>query len=96
MPLSDKPGDLFISCSSTSSSGCRSMISRFGDRSSLPAPPKMECGTFLNWIMICVRRSGRRLPVRRKNGTPAHRQLSMSARSATKVSVVLGWPRSVS
>ncbi len=27
------------------------------------------------------------LPVRRKKGTPAHRQLSISHRSATKVSV---------
>ncbi len=36
-----------------------------------------------------VTRSGRRLPVRTKSGTPAHRQLSTSRRMATYVSVVL-------
>ncbi|MNN35461.1 hypothetical protein D3C81_1493110 [compost metagenome] len=56
----------------------------------------MEWGTGLNWMTISVRFSGRRLPVRMKKGTPAQRQLSMSARMATKVSVSEAWPRSSS
>ncbi len=57
--------------------------------------PKMEWGTGLNCMTISVRFSASRLPVRMKKGTPAQRQLSMSARMATKVSVSDFWPRSV-
>jgi len=38
-------------------------------------------------MAISLARVGSRLPVRRKNGTPAQRQLSMKAWSATNVSV---------
>jgi hypothetical protein len=54
----------------------------------------MEWGTGLNWMTISVRFSASRLPVRRKKGVPAQRQLSISTRTATKVSVSDGWPRS--
>ena len=55
------------------------------------------CGTCLNWIAISDRRFGRRFPERRKNGTPAQRQLSTHNFMATKVSVVesLGTPLAV-
>ncbi len=38
-------------------------------------------------MAISVARLGSRLPVRSKNGTPAHRQLESSSRIATYVSV---------
>ena len=44
-------------------------------------------GTSFSCTEISLARFGRRLPVRRKNGTPAQRQLSMKICSATKVSV---------
>ena len=44
-------------------------------------------GTLFRWMEISLARFGSRLPVRRKNGTPAQRQLSMKTCSATKVSV---------
>ena len=65
MPPWDNPGALFISTSSMSSSGCRSITSWLAVKSALAAGPKMEWGTDLNWMTIWVRRSGRRLPVRR-------------------------------
>ena len=96
IPPFDTPGSLFIRVRAMSSCGCRSITSLLATRSSLAALPKIECGTGLNWMTIWVRFSGIRLPVRRKKGTPAQRQLSMSARSATKVSVPDFWPRSCS
>jgi hypothetical protein len=45
-------------------------------------------GTFLNFRVISLILSASPLPVRKKNGTPAHRQLSMSSSIAEKVSVV--------
>ena len=38
-------------------------------------------------ILTSVTRSGSSLPTRMKNGTPDQRQLSISSRSAAKVSV---------
>ena len=72
------------------------MTMRLALSSSCPLSPKIECGTGLNWITISVRFSGSRFPVRRKKGTPAQRQLSMSTRMATKVSVSESAPRSSS
>jgi hypothetical protein len=40
------------------------------------------CGTGLSWTAISVTLRARRLPVRRKIGTPAQRQLLTSRRSA--------------
>jgi hypothetical protein len=51
--------------------------------------PSAECGTGRKLTTISATRSASRLPVRRKNGTPAQRQFSISAFSATNVSVVL-------
>ncbi len=75
-----------------SSSGCRRIKSWLGRMSARLSPWKIECGTGLNWMKISVSRSGSLLPVRRKNGTPAQRQLSMWAWMATKVSVSEAWP----
>ena len=47
---------------------------------------KRLIGGFLNSTMISVTRPGIRLPVRMKNGTPDHRQLSMRASTAANVS----------
>ena len=88
-----RPGRLFITVREMSSSGCSSMIMRLAGASP-SSLSKIEWGTGLNWMTISVRFSGRRLPVRMKKGTPAQRQLSMSARMATKVSVSDGAPRS--
>ena len=46
----------------------------------------------VNWTAISVTRRASRLPVRSRNGTPAHRQLSISARRATYVSVTESRP----
>ena len=45
-------------------------------------------GTLRNFRVISVIFWARPLPVRRKNGTPAHRQLSMSTCIMENVSVV--------
>ncbi len=47
----------------------------------------MLCGGSRKAIEMIRAPSAMHLPVRRKNGTPAQRQLSTSARRATKVSV---------
>jgi hypothetical protein len=44
-------------------------------------------GGDLKMILTSVTRSGSSLPARMKNGTPDQRQLSISSRSAAKVSV---------
>jgi hypothetical protein len=47
----------------------------------------MRSGGWWNPSVITCRLAARRLPGRKKNGTPAHRQLSISARTAAMVSV---------
>jgi hypothetical protein len=54
----------------------------------MSVPEKTLNGTLLNLSVISLTLSLRPLPVRRKNGTPAHRQLSRSSSIAEKVSVV--------
>ena len=51
----------------------------------------MLLGGSRNAIEMMRAPSAIRLPVRRKNGTPAHRQLSISHRRATNVSVSESW-----
>ncbi len=54
----------------------------------MSVPENTLNGTLWNLSVISLTLSARPLPVRRKNGTPAHRQLSMSSSIAEKVSVV--------
>ena len=84
MPL---PGSLAIICSWMCSSGCRRIIRRLTDLCG--ESPKMVKGRSANSITISDWRAAMRLPVRRKIGTLAQRQLLMWALSATKVSVLL-------
>ena len=68
--------------------GWTRMASTFGATGPVGGRLNSTCGTERKCTEIVVRRSGRRLPVRKKNGTPDHRQLSTNALKATNVSVV--------
>ena len=57
-------------------------------RHSLTRPAREhQARRLANLIAISVTRCGMRFPERRKNGTPCHRQLSISSRSARYVGV---------
>ena len=79
---SPRPGTLAAKRSRIPSSGWIRIASRFGSGSA-PALRKSIMGGRLNWTAISVARRGRRLPVRRKKGTPAQRQLCTPTRRAT-------------
>ena len=77
-------------CASTSSwipvVGSSLTTSWFGCSESYIAKPSFGGCLKTSRSSVCV--TGRRLPVRMKNGTPAQRQFSISSRSAAYVSVV--------
>ncbi len=56
----------------------------FGSEDAIPKPSRGGC---LNTTRTSVWVTGRRFPVRMKNGTPDQRQFSISSRSAAYVSV---------
>ena len=78
-----EPGIFAPSDSDTPSFGCI-VEDRAGWAARRPSPCdwNARCGTGLSWTAISVTLRASRLPVRRKIGTPAQRQLWTSRRSA--------------
>ena len=73
--------------SATPSFGWTVRISWLGWTPTEPSDLKARCGTGLSCTAISVTLRVSRLPVRRKIGTPAQRQLCTSRRSAAYVAV---------
>ena len=71
-----------LTISRTPVDGSSFTTSWFGSGRSCERGPNAIRGGFLNTSRISVCTTGSRLPVRMKNGTPDHRQLSMSRRNA--------------
>ena len=77
-----EPGIFAPSESDTPSLGCTVRISWLGCTPTEPSDWKARCGTGLSCTAISVTLRASRLPVRRKIGTPAQRQLWTSSCSA--------------
>ena len=82
-------GTLVWKCTWMPSAGWIWITSRFASGGALELELKSMCGGWRNWITICVVAHDITLPLRRKNGTPCHRQLSTSSLTAAKVAVRL-------
>ena len=63
-------------------------IFRSGPTATRSSAVNSSSGGVWNWIFTSVKRLGRRLPWRSRNGTPLQRQVLSITRKATKVSVV--------
>ena len=70
------------------SSGWTRITNAFLPSSSVIVVSNGRCGARLNSSAISVTLRPNRLPVRRKNGTPAHRRVSISRAMAAYVSVL--------
>ena len=77
-----EPGIFAPSESETPSFGCTVRISWLGCTPTEPCVWNARCGTGLSCTAISVTLRASRLPVRRKIGTPAQRQLWTSSLSA--------------
>src|SRR5436305_7966371 len=82
------PGILAPSDTDTPSSGWTVRMIWFACTPTDPELWNARCGTGFNVTAISVTFLESRLPVRRTNGTPAHRQFETCRRSAAYVSVL--------